>query len=264
MKRAFVGILGFVLLGAILAGCATGGASPMATPVPATDTPILATNTPVPPTATPVPAETPVPTETPVPPTATVASPTATSAPAETAPTATATPELPTATPVPEPAWQPDGAISEGEYAHQVEAAGVTLHWVNDGEHLYAALAAQTSGWVSVGFDPETGMQGANFVFGYVAGGQTIIEDMFGTRPSGPGSHPPDEQLGGKNDVLEFGGREEGGVTVIEFKVPLDSGDEYDKSLRPGSSYSIILAMGSSDDLQSYHSARGYAEITLD
>ena len=260
MKRAFVSILGLVLLGAILAGCATGGASPTATPVPATNTPVPATNTPVPPTETPVPAETPVP------PTATTAPPTATSTTdsAETAPTATPTPEPPTATPVPEPAWQPDGVIGEGEYAHQVEAAGVTFYWSNDAEYLYGALSAQTSGWVSVGFDPESRMQGANYILGYVQGGQTVIEDMYGTRPSGPGSHPADVELGGRNDILEYGGREEGGVTAIEFKIPLDSGDEYDKPLRPGMSYGIILAMGPSDDLQSYHSARGYAEITLD
>ncbi len=154
--------------------------------------------------------------------------------------------------------------IDEGEYPHQVEAAGVTLHWVNDAEHLFAALAAQTGGWVAVGFAPQARMQGANFVFGYVQNGQVTIEDMHGVRPAGTGSHPPDEQLGGRNDVVEYGGREEGGLTVVEFKIPLDSGDQYDKPLRPGSSYRIILAVGSSDDFESYHAARDYAEITID
>jgi hypothetical protein len=154
--------------------------------------------------------------------------------------------------------------IAAGEYLHQTQAAGVTFHWTNDAQHLYAALAAETGGWVAVGLDPDGKMQGANYLFGYVQGGETSIQDMFGTRPAGPGSHPPDEQLGGSNDVLEYGGREEGGMTVIEFKIPLDSGDRYDKPLIPGTTYDIILAMGSSDDLESYHAARDYSQMTVD
>jgi hypothetical protein len=154
--------------------------------------------------------------------------------------------------------------IGEGEYAHQIEQAGVTFHWANDAEVLYGALSAQTGGWVSIAFDPEARMQGANYVFGYVQDGQTLIEDMYGTQPAGPSSHPPDEQLGGSNDILEYGGLEEAGVTVIEFSIPLDSGDEYDKPLQPGSSYKVLLAWGAGDDLESYHGGRGAGEIVLD
>jgi hypothetical protein len=117
---------------------------------------------------------------------------------------------------------------------------------------------------VSVGFDPETQMKGANFVFGYVQDGTAFVQDMFGTKPTGRASHPPDEELGGRNDVLEYAGREEGNVTTIEFKIPLDSGDQYDKPLSPGTTYAIILALGPSDDLDSRHVAEGYGEITLD
>ena len=83
-------------------------------------------------------------------------------------------------------------------------------------------------------------------------------------RPAGPDSHPADESLGGSDDILEYGGVEEGQVTVIEFKIPLDSGDEYDKPLKPGSSYTVLLAWGATDDLTSYHGGRGAGQITLD
>jgi hypothetical protein len=145
-----------------------------------------------------------------------------------------------------------------------VEVAGVEFHWMNDGENLYAALAAQTSGWVSVGFDPENQMQGANFIFGYVQDGTPVVQDMFGTKPKGRGSHPPDEQLGGTDDILEFAGSEQGDLTVIEFRIPLDSGDEFDKPLSAGTTHTVILARGRSDDSDSRHAAEGQAEITLD
>ena len=138
------------------------------------------------------------------------------------------------------------------------------FHWANDKDHLYGAVVANTGGWVAVGFDPETQMQGANFIFGYVADGTASVQDMFGTKPKGRGSHPPDDQLGGSDDLLEYAGREEGGVTTIEFKIPLDSGDQYDKTLNSGSTYTIILAQGRSDDTESRHSAEGSSEITLD
>jgi hypothetical protein len=185
----------------------------------------------------------------------------------------TSVPVVPTSTPVPaatEPpapvkvAWEADGVIGDGEYAHSVEVAGVEFHWSNDDAHLYGAMAAETSGWVSVGFDPEQRMQGANYILGYVEGDQTVVEDMYGTKPTGRDSHPPDRDLGGTADVVEFGGREEGGVTVIEFKIPLDSGDQYDKPLSKGGTYNLIAASGRSDDLQSIHASRGLGQITLD
>jgi hypothetical protein len=217
------------------------------------------------------------PTTTSSPPTQTPVSPAATAAvdapdtPAPTAPQATESPETPspappTAAPTAPggPAWQADGLVGDGEYPHMVEVAGVEFHWMNDDENLYAALAAQTNGWVSVGFDPENQMQGANFIFGYVQDGTPILQDMFGTQPKGRGSHPPDEQLGGTDDVLEYAGSEEGDLTVIEFRIPLDSGDEYDKPLSAGATHTIILARGRSDDSDSRHTAEGQAEITLD
>lgn len=161
-------------------------------------------------------------------------------------------------------AWAPDGAIGEGEYANLVEAGGVQFYWSNDAEFLYGALSARATGWVAVGFDPVNKMQGANYIFGYVKDGQTFIDDMFGIRPFGPGSHPADIDQGGSNDIVESGGSEAGGVTVIEFKIPLDSGDANDKPLRAGSSYKVILAWSNRDDFTSIHGGYGSAEINID
>ncbi|MBM3187114.1 MAG: hypothetical protein FJZ90_00140 [Chloroflexi bacterium] len=188
---------------------------------------------------------------------------------------ATAMPVPPTETPVPTaeapeqpaapeaaPAWNADGVISEGEYTQSIKAAGVTFYWTTDGEFLYGALSGQTKGWLSVGFDPDRGMQGANYVYGYVKDGAATVLDMFGTKPSGPDSHPPDTNLGGTNDIVASGGLEADGSTTIEFQIPLDSGDAYDKPLAVGESYVVLLAWGPNDDL-GYHGDRGQATITI-
>ena len=157
--------------------------------------------------------------------------------------------------------WNPDGIIDKGEYAKTVEAAGVSVHWSTDEKFLYGALSAKTKGWIAVGFDPDSGMAGANYIFGYVKDGKTVVADMFG---SGGYSHPLDTDLGGTDDIKATGGSENGGVTVIEFQIPLDSGDAKDKPLVSGKSYRIILAHGNGDSFSSPHTSRGSAKLKLD
>lgn len=253
----------FVMLCLFVVGCTsttapTATRAPTATLPPATNTPPVVEEQP--PTATPVPATATLPPENTPTPTPDIAA-VETKAP----PTPTSTPVPPTSTPMPsEPVWQPDGTIAQDEYAYTTEVAGVTVHWINDDQYLYMAMQAQTTGWVSVGLDPENKMQGANYILGYVQDGQAVVLDMFGVQPFGPNSHPNDDTLGGRNDILAFGGKEENGTTVIEFQIPLDSGDPYDKPLASGASYQLIAAMGSDDDAMSLHTARGYGTFQID
>lgn len=159
--------------------------------------------------------------------------------------------------------WQADGAIADGEYAHEATVGEVRLWWSNDAEFLYLAMEASTTGWVAVGLDPEVRMKGANFIIGAVAGGEAQIWDAYGTAPTG-NTHPPDEELGGTNDIVAYAGVEEGGVTRFEVQIPLDSGDEFDKPLEPGGTYPIIVAVGSSDSFGAIHTSRAGGSITLD
>jgi hypothetical protein len=164
---------------------------------------------------------------------------------------------------VPAATWQADGVISEGEYAHETTIGDVNLWWSSDAEFLYLAMEAPTTGWVAVGIDPVNRMQGANYVFGAVVDGQAMIWDAFGTAPVG-NTHPPDEELGGTNDIVAYAGVEEDGVTRFEVQIPLDSGDEFDKLLEPGGTYAVIVAVGASDSFDARHTSRAVGSITLD
>ncbi|NLD73128.1 MAG: hypothetical protein GX649_10480 [Chloroflexi bacterium] len=157
-----------------------------------------------------------------------------------------------------------DGQIDEGEYANTATVDVMTIWWTHDGTDLYIAAEAPTTGWVSVGLDPEDRMMGADFILVYVADGEASFIDAYGTAPTG-NVHPPDEELGGTNDIIALAATEEDGVTRFEAQRPLDSGDEYDKALTPGETYPIIVAHGpGSDDFTSYHAFRGGTSITLD
>ncbi len=193
---------------------------------------------------------------------------TAAASPSTAAQTATAPAALapvvatPVATPGVAPVTAIDGVIYAGEYAHSTEAAGFEVHWSNDATLLRVGLISPGTGWLAIGFDPVSRMQGANFILGAVVDGKTIVRDDFGT---GAVSHSPDTASGGTDDILEAAGCEANGRTYLEFVIPLDSGDAMDKPLVPGNTYKILIAYHeTNDDFGAWHSRRGSGTITLD
>jgi PKD repeat protein len=156
--------------------------------------------------------------------------------------------------------WLPDGVIDAGEYTKTNAYGDYEIYWRSDGEYIYIGMKAKTSGWVALGIQPGSRMKDADMVFGFVKGGQATVYDLFSTGDFGP--HPPDTELGGTADIAEYGGKEQDGYTIIEFKRDLNTGDDYDNPLSSGVN-KIIWAYGASDDLTLQHSTRGYGEIDL-
>jgi hypothetical protein len=143
-------------------------------------------------------------------------------------------------------------------------AANVTLEYrvTADALFLECKLTGQTTGWVAVGFDPVQMMNQANLIIGYVTGGMFYVRDDWGT---GNTAHVSDLSLGGTSDVAPFLGQESGGSTLIQFYLPLESLDQYDKNLLIGQTYNVILAHGSNgaDNYTSYHSDAGVGTINI-
>jgi hypothetical protein len=98
---------------------------------------------------------------------------------------------------------------------------------------------------VAIGFNPSTGMKDAKFVLGYVKDGKTTISDEFGT---GEIKHEPVEKLGGKTDVTLIGGKAEGGVTTLEFTIPLVAKDTKGGRIDPAGDTTVLLAYGLDGD----------------
>jgi len=161
--------------------------------------------------------------------------------------------------------WKADGAIAEHEYSHDLVLAKgkLAVYWKNDSEHLYMALKGETTGWVAIGFKPTSRMKNADMVFGWVEDDKATVLDLYSTGSFGP--HPPDEELGERNDLLEVGGKEEDGFTIIEFKRKMDTGDKYDKAFTPGGTIKFIWAMAGADSFTLKHNiAKGRGEIVLE
>ncbi|WP_299983904.1 DOMON domain-containing protein [Desulfobacula sp.] len=147
------------------------------------------------------------------------------------------------------------------EYEHTLEAKNMQFSWTIEGDQIHVKLSAKTTGWASIGFDPEKAMLGANIIIGAVEKGKFKIEDHYADRKRG---HSSDEKLGGRNDVLNPSGSEEDGVTTISFTLPLDTGDKYDKPINPTGISRIMFAYGAGkDSFKNRHSYRTIYEINL-
>ncbi len=155
-----------------------------------------------------------------------------------------------------------DGRVDAGEYSGNVEAGGVQMYWANDADILRVALVSPGTGYVAVGFDPDRGMDGANFILGAVTDGATVSRDDVGTSAF---THAADTSRGGTDDLVAARAAEREGSTTFEFAIPLDSGDPQDRPLSPGATYTVLLSYQSaSDRFETKHTQRGSAEITLD
>ncbi|MFX1508111.1 MAG: DOMON domain-containing protein [Promethearchaeota archaeon] len=156
-----------------------------------------------------------------------------------------------------------DGIISDEEYKFNITVGGgeYSLFWEDVGEEIYVAIRCNTSGWVSIGIDPEIRMENADMIFGWVNGTGTYAIDAFSTGQTGP--HPPDINLGGSDDILEFNGTEVNGVTTFEFKRLLNTFDEYDKPIPKNKSVTMLWAIGSTDSFTTQHLKRGDFEFLL-
>jgi hypothetical protein len=158
--------------------------------------------------------------------------------------------------------WAVDGVIDLGEYAHSTTVVDVKVHWWNDANMLRIGLESPGTGYVAIGFDPVRGMEGANYIIGYVLEGEAYVRDDFGISGT---THVPDTERGGENNILLAKGSEWADHTVLEFMIPLDSGDAMDKPLRDGETYTILVAYHDlADGFAAEHSRSGTGEIQLD
>jgi hypothetical protein len=128
-----------------------------------------------------------------------------------------------------------------------------------DGKNVVIELKAKAKGWVALGLDPVTGMKGADFVIGYVAGGKASARDDFGVSPF---SHASDEGQGGSNDILSFKGTEADGVTTLVFTLSASSKDPRDRPWSKGK-HTIIVAAADGDDFNSKHSMKAAFDIEI-
>jgi hypothetical protein len=162
--------------------------------------------------------------------------------------------------PIAKELWAADGIIKAGEYTSDTQYFDYQLFWSNDDQYAYFGIKTKTAGYVALGLQPGSTMKDADLILGFIKQGSISIFDMYSTESFGP--HFQDIELGGSDDIIVFGGSEEGGFTTLEFKRALDTNDMYDISLSLGIN-KILWAYGAIDEFSQQHISRGYGEINI-
>ena len=156
-----------------------------------------------------------------------------------------------------------DGSMDSHEYFFSLkdETTGLEVYWSNDRQYIYIGIIAGSSGWTAIGFNPEFAMKGANIIFMAIDGKDIVMRDDFGNSTF---SHSPDQDLGGSFDVEEYAVKADGDTAMYEFKMLLDSGDEFDGVLNAGEEYTVILSVNDRIiDFDSKHTKKSSGQIQL-
>eukprot|EP00002_Diphylleia_rotans_P013251 TRINITY_DN2582_c0_g1_i10.p1 TRINITY_DN2582_c0_g1~~TRINITY_DN2582_c0_g1_i10.p1 ORF type:complete len:942 (-),score=129.11 TRINITY_DN2582_c0_g1_i10:146-2971(-) len=108
-------------------------------------------------------------------------------------------------------------------------------------------IKAKTSGWVGIGFSSldSPAMPKSDMIVGWVADDKVHVYDLYS-----PGYYMPvlDDANGGQQNVYAASGKEINGVTEIQFKRFLDTGDSTtDYTLDLSSQISLLWALGDED-----------------
>ena len=134
------------------------------------------------------------------------------------------------------------------------------ISWSNTDDTISIGIKAQTTGWIGMAISPTLSKGRSDLILGSVSGGQVTLIDSYD--PGYSGGHPQDASVGGNNDLFSISGSESGGVTTIEFKRRLNTGDQFDIPLVNGTN-PFLFALGPDDTMASEHSLTGAGEIAI-
>lgn len=118
-----------------------------------------------------------------------------------------------------------DGTIGTDEYTFNAVAKFnvFTLYWEAIGDEIYFGIWARTTGYVGINVDPGEILNDADLLYGWVDGNDVEMADTYSDSPFGPPKL--DTSDGGTDDILEFAGKEDNGVTIFEFRRKLVTTD---------------------------------------
>ena len=147
------------------------------------------------------------------------------------------------------------------EYDHKIAVENVVFEWKLASETIHIRLTAKTEGWVGIGFNPSTRMKDANFIIGYVKKGSVKVADHYGTTQR---QHEKDTKLGGQMNISNIAGKEENGVTEINFSIPLNSEDPMDRPIWTDKDNTVLLAYGAGrDSFRARHQFKTALKVNL-
>lgn len=157
--------------------------------------------------------------------------------------------------------WSAGHVAAAEPYDHMIAVGDMEFAWNLKEDTIQVRLSAKTDAWVGIGFNPTTRMKDANFIIGYVKGGEVTVTDHYGVTER---QHEKDSKAGGERHVDAVSGKEENGVTEISFSIPVNSGGPKDRPIWTNRENTILLAHGAGrDSFRTKHVFRTVLKVNL-
>ena len=131
-----------------------------------------------------------------------------------------------------------------------IQVGSMIFDYEIQNDSVQIELKAPTRGWVGIGFNDKNAIIGSDLLLFSVRNGKTISADQY---VRGPQDHPDDNVLGGRCDIQVLSGQEVNGWTTVQFKIPLNSGDQFDFEHDFEKETWLIMAYSREDDF-THHS----------
>ena len=174
----------------------------------------------------------------------------------QTIPVTQPTTQLPPTSTQTNPLSFPAGAYQNSN----ILADAYNLSWSNDTQFVYIGIKAITPNWVALAFSGSPHGNTAGTVIGFVQNGQVTLNEYGYIDYNG--AHELETAIGGTNNVTLVSGSLINGVTTIEFKRLLNTGDPHDVILTKGNNQ-IAWAIGDTSDLAQEHAQAGTGSIVI-
>ena len=142
-----------------------------------------------------------------------------------------------------------DGKADTAEYTYAYEMNGLRLLLTRTENSLYAAVTADTTGWVGIGFKTNK-MDKSEILIGYFKDGKGNLFEQLGSGRTHNALEIP--------YVRSYALTETAKTTTLELELDANG------ILSPGQkSFPMILAFGGDDTVTSYHKARTGIDVPL-
>jgi hypothetical protein len=149
---------------------------------------------------------------------------------------------------------------AQKENMKTIDKNGMKVSWYFQNEQIYFEISAPTDGWITVGFNQNSGIQGAYLLMGNVINGKANLVEHY---TISTGNYKPITELGEISQVKNIEGEEKNNFTQMKFSLPVKTLNKYQKDLKPDMNYFMILAYSREDDFQHHSMMRTHIKVTL-
>ena len=126
-----------------------------------------------------------------------------------------------------------------GNGIYEIPGMFITVSLEKATNELLIKGGANTTGWICIGFNDNSGIVGADLKMLAIIDGELICSDR---KTLATGDYPEDLNLGGINNINNAEGAMKNGKFDFSFTIPLDVKDTCDQKLINGDDLWIIMA----------------------